>query len=531
MATIGIAFGNSTSSIAFVREDGKVDVIADPDGDRFIDSALSYVGSKEYHGAQAIGQLIRNSDNTVVNFRDFIGVPFDKIDATYSEHSAMPINVDGKVGYEINGERITVDEIAKRHLKHIAKDAEDYLGEKIEGVVMTVPFDFTKEQKELLTKISGEAGLHVLQLIHEPSSALLAHLSAKEELLDDKVYVVADFGGVRSDAAVIAVRGGIFTVLSAEQTSKIGGSELDSALMDFCAKDFKKKFKTDATTTDRSYAKLHAACLISKKTLSNVESAPVSVDSLAGGLDYHTSINRMRFEVVARNVFSQMAAFVEDVIKKAGLETLDIDSVLLSGGSSNIPKIARNMEFIFPETTTIIAPSLDSKLQNPNELNCRGAALQASLISSFDADEIRQSQEPDVISTKQLSQPIGVKGANGEFITLLPKNTVYPIKKVISLEASADDVLVELYEGKRTVKETVEEPEKDEEDEEDEDDEEDEPDIIREVVYVPSKLLGQLALKGAGKGKKVDVIINIRKEGKVQLTARAGSAVAKGVIV
>lgn len=527
MTTVGISFGNSTVSIAYVREDGKLEVIADPDGDRFIASALSYVGSDECYGSQAVGQLIRNMDNTIINFRDFIGAPFSKIDTSYSQHSAKPIDVEGKVGYQVNGNKITVEEVTKKLLTKIAKDASDYLGSKIDGAVMTVPSDFTTEQKEILTKIAEKSGIPVMQTINEQSSALLAYLSGVNELHDDKVYVVADFGGIRSDAAVIAVSGGIFTVLASSHSYEIGGDKLDSALMQHIAKDFKKKFKSDATATPKSWAKLKAASIISKRTLSNVEMAPISVDALADGFDYNDTINRMKFDVVGRQVFSKMAAFIEELIKKAGLETLDIDCVLLSGGSSNVAKIARNFEFLFPDTTKIIAPFLDSKLENPNELNCRGAALQASLISSFDSDVIKQSQDHSVVDTSQLSKPIGVKGANGEFITILPKYTVYPIKKSIKLTASADDAFIEIYEGERTIKETVEEVSEDEEDSEDEDDE---PDIIREVVYKPTNLLTQLAVKGAGKGNKVEVIINIRKGGKVRVAARAGKTVAKGVI-
>ncbi|KAF6014251.1 hypothetical protein HII13_000596 [Brettanomyces bruxellensis] len=524
MAAVGIAFGNTTTSIAYVREDGKLEVIADPDGDRFIASALSYLGQDEYHGSQAIGQLIRNAENTIVNFRDFIGVPFEKIDTTYSQHSAKPINVDGKVGYEINGNKITVEEVTKRHLKKIAKDAEDYLGEKIEDVVLSVPENFTEEQKALLINLAKQSGLNIRQTISEPSAALLSHLTSEKELNNDKVYVVADFGGIRSDVSVIAVRGGIFTLLSSAHTYELGGNKLDLALMDFVAKDFKSKYKVDALGTKKSWAKLNSASIISKKTLSNVESAPISVDALAEGFDYNNTINRMRFEVVGRQVFSKMAAFIEDAIKKAGLETLDIDSVLLAGD-------CQKLGVHFPESTKIIAPSLDSKLPNPNELNSRGAALQAYLISTFDDDVIKQSLSADVVETKQLSKPIGLKGADGEFITVLPRNTVYPIKRVISLEASADDVFIELYEGERTIKETVEEPEEQSEDEyEEDDDSEDEPDIIREVVYKPSKLLAQLALRGAGKGAKVEVVVNIRKEGKIQLAARSGKVASKGVI-
>ncbi|GMF00516.1 unnamed protein product [Ambrosiozyma monospora] len=258
MVAIGIAFGNSTSSIS-VTKDGKVDVIANPDGDRFIPSALSYVGDDEYHGAQALAQLVRNPKSTVVNFRDFIGLPFSKVDPTYSQHSAHPVDVNGKVGYEINGKTVTVEEIAQRHLKSIKLAAEDYIGQEVEGAVITVPTDFTDAQKETLTKVSESAGLKVLQLINEPSSALLAHLAARDELLNDKIFVVADFGGIRSDAAVIAVRGGVLTVLSTAHDYNLGGDKLDDSLADFFAKEFQKKYKADPKKTAKSLAKLKSA--------------------------------------------------------------------------------------------------------------------------------------------------------------------------------------------------------------------------------------------------------------------------------
>ncbi|GME69993.1 unnamed protein product [[Candida] boidinii] len=221
MTTIGIAFGNSTSSISITR-DGKVEVIANPDGDRFIPSALSYVGDDEYHGAQAVAQLVRNPRSTIVNFRDFIGLPFSKIDPTNSQASAHPIDVDGKVAYKINDETLTIEEVTKRHLKNLKLAAEDYSGQEVEACVMTVPTNFTQEQKDALTKISNEAGVKILQLINEPSAALLSHLTANDSLLEDKIFVVADFGGVRSDAAVIAVRGGILTILATAHDYELG---------------------------------------------------------------------------------------------------------------------------------------------------------------------------------------------------------------------------------------------------------------------------------------------------------------------
>ena len=527
MATIGIAFGNSTTSFATIK-DGKVDVIANPDGERFISSTLSYVDGDEYHGQQALAQVIRNPRSTIVNFRDFIGVPFEEINSEYSKYAAHPIELNGKVGYEINGNKISINEVVKRHLKQIKNAAEDYLGQEIESVVLTVPTNFNETQKSELTKISNDAGLKVKQLINEPTSALLAHLSNKNQLLEDKIYVVADFGGIRSDAAVISVRGGIMTLLSTEHSNKLGGIELDEALIDFFASDFQKKFKADAKKTEKSYSKLSAASNITKKTLSNIQTANVSVDSLAEGFDYMSSINRLRFELVGRKVFSEMTQFVENVVKKAGLETLDIDSVLLVGGTSNIPKVANTLSLIFPESTEIFAPAIDSKLPNPNELNCRGAAIQASLIANFDDEEIKESLQPIIINTEHLQVPIGIKDLDGNFLTILSKETAYPIKKQISFESNSDNVEIEFYEGKRSIKETVVEPEQ--YSDEEEDSEEEEPEIIREVEYLPGTLLAKMSLNGVGSGKNVDVIIQIDREGKMHLTGRSGDVVVKGEI-
>lgn len=527
MATIGIAFGNSTTSFATIK-DGKVDVIANPDGERFISSALSYVDGDEYHGQQALSQIVRNPRNTIVNFRDFIGVPFTDIDARYSKLAAHPVELNGKVAYEINGNKLSIDEVVKRHLKQIKNAAEDYLGQSIESTVITVPTNFSDVQKQDIVRIAGEAGLKVSQLINEPTAALLAHLSNKDLLKEDKIYVVADFGGIRSDAAVIAVRGGIMTLLATEHSTTLGGAELDDALIDFFAADFQKKFKADAKKTEKSLAKLVAASIITKKTLSNVQTASVSVDSLAEGFDYMSSINRLRFELVGRKVFSEMIEFIESLIKKAGLENLDIDAVLLVGGTSNIPKVASTLSLIFPESTEIHAPAIDSKLPNPNELNCRGAAIQASLIAGFDDEEIQESLQPVVVNTEHISAPIGIKDTDGHFLTILPRETAYPIKKTISFTSNSNNVEIEFYEGKRNIKETVVEPEQFSDDEEDS--EEEEPEIVREVEYVPGTLLAKMVLNGVGAGKPVDVIVQIDREGNMHLTGRSGDVIVKGEV-
>lgn len=539
-SVIGITFGNTSSSIAVATQDGRVDVIANPDGDRAIPSVLSYVGVDEYHGAQARAQLVRNSKNTIINFRDYIGKKFEEVDFWASSAGAKPIKTEnGGIGYEIEREDgveiVTVEEAVTRHFKQLRSAAEDYLGQAVEKAVLTVPTDFTEHQKEVLNKSAEAAGLKVLQLINEPSAALLSYLTAAgdEALLADKLYVVADFGGIRSDAAVISVRGGIFTILATTHQHKLGGDDLDDALSDHFAKEFQKKFKADAKGTARSLAKLKAESITAKKTLSNVTSSSFSIESLAEGYDFLSNINRLRFELAARKPLSDMTAFVELAVHKAGLEPLDIDEVLLVGGSSNVVKLASNVQFIFPESTTVVAPSLDSKAANPEESSTRGAALQAALVETFDDEEISESLQPIVVNTQHLTKPIGIKDNEGKFVPILVAETAYPIKKSIEVtNGDASDVSIELFEGKRHVKETVIEPApRSEDDDDSEEESDDEPEIKREVEYLTGDLLAKLALSELKPNSKLEVIISITQNGVLHLSGRElkqGSVAVKG---
>lgn len=541
---IGITFGNTSSLIAVATQDGKVDVIANPDGDRLIPSALSYVGIDEYHGAQAVAQLVRNPHNTIINFRDYVGKKYKDVDFWASKAGAQPVELEnGGIGYKITREdgeeTVSVEEIATRHFRHLKRAAEDYLGRSIDKAVLNVPTDYTEEQKQALVAVSGNAGLKVLQTINEPLAALLSHLitqlavTGEELLLKDRIFVVADFGGIRSDAAVIAVRGGILTILATAHKQKLGGEDLDFALLEHFAKEFEKKFKADPRKHPRSVAKLKAESITAKKTLSNVQSSSFSIESLAEGSDFLLNINRLRFELAARTPLSEMTAFVESAIAKAGLESLDVDEVLLAGGTANVVKLATNVQFIFPESTTVVAPALDAKAANPEELSTRGAALQAALIENFDEEEISESLQPIVVNTQHLSAPIGVKDAEGNFHPILVKETAYPIKKSIEVtNGSSPDVTVELYEGKRTVKETIVEHPADEEDS-DEESEEEEPDVKREVVYVAGELLAKLHLADLKPDSKLEVIVNITQNGVLHLSGRElkqGSVAVKGEI-
>lgn len=540
MVYIGISFGNTTSSIAAPSKDGNgVEVIANPDGERAIPSALAYIGDDEYHGGQAIAHLIRNPKNTIINFRDYLGQEFIKVDPTVTARAAHAKDLNGHIGFEYTitneaGEETTktinAQEATTSHLEKLKLAAVDYLGKEIEGVVIAVPTDFTEAQKAELAKASEAAGLKVLQLINEPSAALLAHASVDDRLQQDKTYVVADFGGIRSDAAVISVRGGILTLLATIHDYELGGDKLDDVLAEFIAKEFQKKYDTNPRNNARSLAKLKDAAILARKTLSNVQSATISIESLADGIDYHSTINRLRFELVARNVLNQFTSFVEKVVKKANLDVLDIDEVLLVGGVSNTTKLASNIQALFDEKTAVVAPSLDTKATYPEELVARGAALQASLLQNFDDEEIKESLSPVIINTQHLQKAIGLVGADGEFITILKAESTYPIRKTIKLQAPKGDVLVTVVEGVASIKETTLEPPAPEDDEEEYSDEE--PEIVREKIFSTGTKLAELAVRD-NQADEVEVTFNINKEGVFTVSAREcrqGSAAFKGEI-
>ncbi|ANB13842.1 Ssz1p [Sugiyamaella lignohabitans] len=542
---IGLAFGNTTSSIA-IEKDGKVELIANQDGDRAIASVISYVGSDEYHGAQAKAQLIRNAKNTVAYFRDFLGVSFDNVDPTNSHASAHPVELNGQASFSLKTEDddeetgevkpaklLSVHEIAVRHLDRLRESAADYIGKAIDGAVIAVPTDYSEERRQAIVAAAKDANLKILQVINEPTAALLAHVSANGDSTDKK-YAVIDIGGTRSDGAIIASRGGIFTILTTLHNYELGGKNLDEALVDFFAKDFEKQHKVDPKTEARAVAKLLAESESTKKTLSNTSSANFAVESVAQGYDYSLSINRLRFEVAARSVFTKITQFVEELIKKANLDVLDIDEVLLVGGTSAVPKVATSIASLFDESVTkISAPAFDTKAIQPDELISRGAAIQASLVAGYDDEEINESLQAVVTVAPHTTKSIGVKVGDNEYVEVIASETALPIRKTVTLSTPADAtaVLVGVYEGASEIVVTkVEKEEKKDDAEDDESDwsEDEEDEEIRTKVLKPAAKIAELGLQNIPAGSKVEVVLNITRELKLQIAARAGSVAVRG---
>ncbi|TDZ60600.1 Ribosome-associated complex subunit SSZ1 [Colletotrichum trifolii] len=528
---IGITFGNSNSSIATTVDD-KAEVIANEDGDRQIPTILSYVDGDEYYGVQAKAFLVRNPTNSIAYFKDFLGKEFKSIDPTHNHASAHPQDVSGTVSFSVKDKEgvdepstVSVSEATTRYFRRLVGSASDYIGKKVTSAVITVPTNFSDKQKEALVKAANAAGLEVLQLISDPVAALLAYDARSEAEIKDKIVVVADLGGTRSDVAVIASRGGMYTILATAHDYEFSGSHLDQVLMDHFAKEFIKKHNVDPRENARALAKLKAESEATKKALSLGTNASFSVESLADGFDFTSTINRLRYEMSARKVFDGFNRLVEGVVKKAELDVLDVDEVLLSGGTAHTPRIAANFAGLFPESTQIIAPSTVPNAINPSELQARGAALQASLIQEYDAEDIDQSTHAAVTTVKHTANAIGVVGANDEFVPVVAAETAVPARRTIHVAGPKEggDVLIRIVEGGTHIKVTKPEPKEKAETNGDDDsdfDSDDEEEETREKVWKVGPTLAEAAVRGVGKGSKVEVTINVAADLGLTITAR-----------
>ncbi|KAG5514019.1 hypothetical protein PMAC_000641 [Pneumocystis sp. 'macacae'] len=447
---IGIRMGNANSSISYTNENGKVVIITNEEGERQIPCALSYLDGEEYHGSQAKAQLIRNSRNTIIYFKNFFGKKIECIDLYTLGYSAEPSISNGEIVYTImsaSGDEyekqiITLNEVMISHLKYLKKCAVEYIGKDVTGSVFTVPADFSLLQIELLKKCAEKADLNVLQVIKEPIAEILAYSDGIDSsITTDKIFAVVDFGETTSSATVVVCRNNLYTILATETDHNLGGRFLDDCLIEHFVKEFQKKYNLDPKQDLKAIAKLRVECETAKKSLSSSNVSVISVECMFNGYDFYSTINRVRFEMLGRHIFNKMLALVKSVLRKAQVEGFDIDEVILAGGSSHIPKILEIFRYIFPEKTLIRAQSLQTSMFSPSDIECYGAAIQASLISSFNKEEVLDLTNPNITLIPHLLNPIGVviqTDGKTTFIPIIYSYTSVPVQRSIFLDGLFD---------------------------------------------------------------------------------------------
>ncbi|KAI9493121.1 heat shock protein 70 family [Zychaea mexicana] len=532
MSVIGINFGTSYTSIAYLNKEGRADCLANEEGDRQIASVLAFHGVEEVVGSQAKSDIARNPKTTVANFRAEIG----KSQSENLPGSAAPvIEKDGQPAYAISLPEsdvvFTAGEVSAKFLRHIRESAEAFLGTPVSGAVLAVPSYFTEQQRKALTEAAEAAGIQVLQLVQESAAAVLAYETVNKNANQDKTVVVCDLGGHSLDVTALTVRSGLYSVLATAHDTKLGGSSLDDLLINHFANEFKKKSKVDIASNRKALAKLRGAVEVTKKMLSSANSAPCFVESLADGLDFHSTINRMRFEIMANKVFAKALDTIREVLTKADLDASEIDEVILVGGSARIPKFAVKIREVFTaEHTKVLSAELEA-----DEVVARGCALQASLLSGYEKEDIVASQEPVITVAPHTQKAIGIVNANGEFVTVIPRGTALPARRTFEFANAAagqTHAYLALHEGDHTVvKEEI--PVEAIEVEEGEEPIEEEPEIVTKVVTKPAALLVEASLPLSqgkeAKGSKIEVQITVDVDSKLSLVVREknGSNVIK----
>lgn len=240
---------------------------------------------------------------------------------------AFTVEIDGKPT------TLTAHECAVRYLKVLLSYATDFLGRPITHAVVSVPANFTSAQTKALTAAAEEAKIKVVQTVVESAAALAAYaqtLLTEEDKVPsiDRNSVVLDVGGTSTTVTVVAVRDGLFVPVSTVTDNSLGGEAFDAKLMDWFSKEFTKKTKVPLEASNhRALMKLRLAVEVTKKSLSASNSAPCSVESLAEGMDFHGSVNRMRFDLVSAAIYSKIIAKVEEALEQAKLDPLQIQEV------------------------------------------------------------------------------------------------------------------------------------------------------------------------------------------------------------
>ncbi|CAC5423059.1 HSPA1s [Mytilus coruscus] len=396
---------------------GKVEIIANDQGNRTTPSYVAFTDTERLVGDAAKNQVALNAENTIFDAKRLIGRNFTD-SAVQSDMKHWPfkvINSGGKpkLQAEYKGETktFTPEEISSMVLVKMKETAEAYLGKKIKDAVITVPAYFNDSQR-LATKDAGSiAGLNVLRIINEPTAAALAY-GLDKNLSGDKNVLIFDLGGGTFDVSILSIgEGSLFEVRSTAGDTHLGGEDFDNRMVKHFISEFKRKHGKDISGNNRAIRRLLTACEKAKRTLSSSTEANVEIDSLFEGIDFYTKITRARFEDLCADLFRTTMEPVEKALRDAKLDKGSIHEIVLVGGSTRIPKIQKMLsEFMNGKEL--------NKSVNPDEAVAYGAAVQAAILSGDRSDVIK-----DVLLVDVAPLSLGIETAGGVMTKLIERNT------------------------------------------------------------------------------------------------------------
>ena len=412
---IGIDLGTTNSAVS-VLEGGEAKIIPNPEGNRTTPSVVAFKNGEIQVGEVAKRQAVTNP-STVSSIKRYMG------DGSYKVH--------------MDGKDYTPQEISAMILQYLKSYAEDYLGEKVDKAVITVPAYFNDAQRQA-TKDAGKiAGLEVERIVNEPTAAALAYGLDKTDK-EEKVLVF-DLGGGTFDVSILELGDGVFDVLSTSGDNHLGGDDFDQKIMDYLVAEFKKEHGVDLSKDKMALQRLKDAAEKAKKDLSGVSTTQISLPfitaSAEGPLHLELTLTRAKFEELTYDLVECTKQPVRQALKDAGLTQADIDEVILVGGSTRIPAV---VEAVRKETG-----KEPNKSVNPDEVVAMGAAIQGGVISG---------DVKDIVLLDVTPLSLGIETMGGVFTKLIDRNTTIPTSKSQVFSTAADNqpaVDVHVLQGER----------------------------------------------------------------------------------